>query len=141
MNVGLVAVGSGTSFMAKNFAEEFGFKGHLYVDQSLAVYKTLNCARGVKVILAFKAMKKVKDAYAEGFSQGTTQGDGLQLGGAFLLNPKCEVLWQHLEKFAGDHADLDEILDACRSAKGGQKEVTGDVEADRGQNGVQAAET
>jgi len=114
MGVGLVAVGSGTSLMAKNFAEEWKFGGELYVDPSLEVYKALNCARGVKQMLSLKALKEVKKALGEGYSSGMTQGDGLQLGGCFVLDKQCEVEWQHLEKYMGDHADLEEVLQVCK---------------------------
>jgi len=39
----------------------------------------------------------------------------MQLGGTFLVNNKGEVLWSHLETFAGDHPDTTEILHACRA--------------------------
>jgi len=120
MGIGLVAIGSGTPLMAKNFAEEFGFDGELFVDQSLDVYKALNCTRGVKVVLGFKAMKEIKKAIGDGYKQGLTQGDGLQLGGSFVFNKKCEVVWQHLERWAGDHADLKELLQVCAAAKEGK---------------------
>jgi len=121
MGIGLVAIGSGTPLMAKNFAEEFGFAGDLYVDQALEVYKALNCSRGVKLVLGFKAMKEIKKAIGDGHKQGLTQGDGLQLGGSFIFGKNCEVFWQHLEKWAGDHADLKELLQACAAAKEGNK--------------------
>jgi len=103
--------------MAKNFAEDFKFPGELYVDQNLGIYKALNCRRGVKLVLGWNAMKEIKKAIGDGYRQGATQGDGMQLGGAFLLSKDCVVLWQHLEQWAGNHADLNEVLSACRAAK------------------------
>jgi len=120
LGIGLVAIGSGTPLMANNFAEEFEFTGELYVDPTLDVYKALNCSRGVKLVLGFKAMKEIKKAIGDGYKQGLTQGDGLQLGGSFLFGKNCEVLWQHLEKWAGNHADLLELIQACKTAREGK---------------------
>jgi len=103
--------------MAKSFAEEFKFGGELYVDSSLEVYKALNCARGVKQMLSIKALKEVKKALGEGYTSGVPQGDGLQLGGCFVLDKHCEVEWQHLDKYMGDLADLDHVLHVCKVAR------------------------
>jgi len=101
--------------MAKAFAKEFNFTGDLYVDQERKVYKALECKRGLGAVLGVKALKKYKDALSEGYSQGGTLGDGMQLGGTFLVSDKGEVVWSHLESYAGDHAATTEILDACRA--------------------------
>jgi len=108
--VGLVAVGSGTSLMAKDFAKQFNFPGELYVDQQRQIYEALDCKRGLKYAVNLKVLKKAKEAMAQGFTQGKTEGDSLQLGGAFVLSKKNGVMFEHLEEFAGDHADLKDLL-------------------------------
>jgi len=100
--------------MAKNFHEEFHFPGTLYVDRKRLVYKSLGCNRGIKYTLAPKTLKAAKKALSEGFSQGGTQGDALQLGGAFVISKKDGLIYQHLEEFAGDHPDNEEVLKYCR---------------------------
>jgi len=116
LGITLVAVGSGTPFMAKAFVESQCFKGDLYVDQKLIVYKALNCKRGLGYTLGLKALGAVKDAVGEGYRQGATQGDGLQQGGVFLLHTVKGILWQHLEAFAGDHPNLEVLVQAARDA-------------------------
>lgn len=114
LNIGLIAIGCGTSLMAKNFQEEFNFSGDLFVDKKREVYKALGCNRGLKYVLSTKTLKAAKEINAEGFSQGKTQGDSLQLGGVFVISRTRGVLFQHNEKFAGDHVDIDMLLKACK---------------------------
>jgi len=115
MDVQIVAVGSGTPVMAKAFAQEFDFTGELYVDQSRKVYDALKCKRGLKATLGIKSLGAYKNALSHGFKQGNTQGDGLQLGGTFVLKQGGEVAWLHQEQYAGDHASNEEILDALQA--------------------------
>jgi peroxiredoxin len=77
LNIGLVAIGSGTPSMAKTFQEDFDFPGDLYVDQKREVFKALHCKRGLRYVLSPKAMLKMKEAISQGILQGRTQGDGL----------------------------------------------------------------
>jgi len=120
MGFGLVAVGSGTPLMAKNFQQEFNFEGDIYVDQKREVYTALGCNRGALYCLNLKALKAIKEIRSEGFSQGKTQGDALQLGGTFIINLKEGVLFEHVEQFAGDHVDINDLLSACRQIKSGK---------------------
>jgi len=116
----LVAIGSGTSEMAKNFVEEFQFPGKLFVDRKREVYKNLGCNRGLKYVLSPKALAAIKAAHSAGFEQGKTQGDTLQLGGVFVISLRDGILFQHHEKFAGDHADNEEVLTACKRLRDGK---------------------
>jgi len=116
LGVTLIAVGSGTPFMAKAFVESQNFKGDFYVDQKLNIYKALNCKRGIGATLGLKALGSVKTAIAEGYRQGATQGDGLQQGGVFIMSLTEGILWQHLEEFAGNHPDLEKVVAEARSA-------------------------
>jgi len=109
--VGLVAVGSGTPLMAKDFAKQFSFPGDLYVDQQRLVYEAFNCKRGLKYVINTKVLKSAKKAMDEGFSQGKTEGDTLQLGGTFIISKSKGILFEHLEEYAGDHANLEQLLD------------------------------
>lgn len=113
MGIGLVAIGSGSPLMAKSFQDQFKFTGDLYVDPTRRVYQALDCKRGVKFVFGRKAMGKIKQAIGEGHMQGKTQGDGMQLGGVFIMSSKG-IHWQHAEKFAGDHASNEAILEECR---------------------------
>jgi len=84
--------------MAKDFVKEFGFPGDLYVDQKRLVYEAFNCKRGLKYALNMRVLKAAKDAMSQGFSQGRTEGDGLQLGGVFVISKSKGILFEHLEQ-------------------------------------------
>jgi len=101
--------------MAKDFAKQFNFPGELYVDQRRLIYDAFKCKRGLKYAINFKVLKKAKEAMSQGFSQGKTEGDGLQLGGSFVLSKQNGILFEHLEAFAGDHANLQNLLAAIPS--------------------------
>jgi len=117
LNIELVAIGSGTPVMAKNFKTEFQFPGSLYVDQKKAVYDALGCNRGLKYALSMKALKAAKQGFSEGFRQGSTQGDALQLGGVFIISLKDGLLFQHIEEYSGHHVDLDQLKKAAVEAR------------------------
>jgi len=114
LGVQLVAIGSGTPFMAKAFAKEFEYSGELYVDQKREVYMTLGTKRGIGGVIGMRALVEYKKALSEGYTQGGTQGDGMQLGGTFILRSNGQVIWSHMEEFAGDHPDLDEVVAFCQ---------------------------
>jgi len=114
LNIGLVAIGSGTSLMAKSFQKEFAFTGELFVDQKRDIFKFLGCYRGLKYVLNPRTLAAGITASAEGFSQGVTAGDALQLGGVFLISLSKGLLYQRFEEFAGDHPRSNEILEICK---------------------------
>jgi len=123
LGFGLVAVGNGTPLMAKSFKGDFNFTGDIYVDQKKEVYKALGCNRGALYCLNMKALKAIKSTSSEGFSQGKTQGDSLQLGGTFIISLKEGILFEHVEQFAGDHVDTNELMTVVRQiASGSLKE-------------------
>jgi len=116
MKIGLIAVGLGTAFMAKNFQQECGFLGELFVDQKKEVYGALGCNRGLKYVLSMKTLKAVKLANKEGYEGGKNEADVLQLGGTFVISRTKGLLWQKMEEWAGDHPELVDVVQACKDA-------------------------
>jgi hypothetical protein len=57
LGFGLVAIGSGTPLMAKNFQQEYNFQGDIYVDQKRAIYESLGCNRGASYVLNMKGKR------------------------------------------------------------------------------------
>mmetsp|Transcript_26777 Transcript_26777/g.37695 ORF Transcript_26777/g.37695 Transcript_26777/m.37695 type:complete len:675 (+) Transcript_26777:3-2027(+) len=114
LGIPIVAIGIGTPLMAKSFAKEFNFPGQIFTDQKREVYKALSLRRGLRyALLNSKTIAVAKKASKEGYSQGPTTGDVLQLGGAFVISQKSGFIFEHKERFAGDHANLDEVLAIC----------------------------
>jgi len=118
LNIGLAAIGSGTPYMAVNFQKESQFPGALYVDQNRQVYNAMGCNRGLKYVLNTRSLSSISKAVGEGYTQGIKQqGDGLQLGGVFVISKTKGILFQHVEEYIGHHADLEKLLEACTLAK------------------------
>jgi len=114
--------------MAKGFQSEFSFPGDIYVDQKREIYKALGCNRGLKYVLNTKVLKAVKSTMNEGYSQGKTEGDSLQLGGVFIISLKQGILFQHLEQYAGDHVDLNELKNVCKQVASGNLDLSSSMQ-------------
>jgi len=111
--VALVAIGSGKPAQAKEFVALFSFDGEMYVDPSLKTYKAFKLVRGLWRTLGPASIGRGMTAMKEGFRQGKSAGDLWQQGGMFVIGPKDQMLFQHRNQAAGDHADLKAVLKAC----------------------------
>jgi hypothetical protein len=56
------------------------------------------------------SMKAYARAMKKGFAPGSTQGDGKQNGGMFLVSGDLKMLFSHIDHFAGDLPDFDELI-------------------------------
>jgi len=61
-----------------------------------------------------KSWMPQKKANNQGYINGAIQGDALQLGGVFLISKKQGIAFQHLEEYAGDHVNIEELTAACK---------------------------
>lgn len=109
----LVAIGSGSTGGARNFADEVGFAGEMYVNRDLAAYRAFGLERSLWKTLGPASMIRGIRAMMDGFRQRRTDGDLWQQGGVFVLGPGETLLFQHRNAFAGDHADLEAVLAAA----------------------------
>ena len=62
-------------------------------------------------LLRFSMFKHGYDVSQKGI-EGNLKGDGTLLGGVFVVSPN-EVLYEHREKFFGDHANITDVLAAA----------------------------
>ncbi len=108
--VGLVAIGSGSPQSAKKFVDDFHFTGEMYVNRDLSVYKAFDLERGITKTVGLSSLIKGVQTMKKGFRQGRSAGDLWQQGGLFVLGPGERLLFAHRDKFAGDHADLQQAL-------------------------------
>lgn len=100
--------------MANDFKRDWNFNGDIYCDKERAVYKALGCNRGLKYVISSKVLDASKKANNQGYINGAIQGDALQLGGVFLISKKQGIAFQHLEEYAGDHVNIEELTAACK---------------------------
>jgi hypothetical protein len=94
------------------FRRVTGYAGPLFVDPSLRTFKTAGLVRGWARTCHPRAVLKGVRAMAQGFRQGTRKGDVIQQGGTFVLGPGDQVRYEWRDRFAGDSADLDEVVRA-----------------------------
>lgn len=111
--IALVAIGSGTPQQAKDFAAKFKFEGELYVDQDLDAYKAFGLERGFWRTLGPKSLGRGVVALKNGFRQGGNAGDLWQQGGIFVLGPGKQFKFAHRNAYAGNHANLQEVIAVC----------------------------
>lgn len=108
--VGLVAVGSGSPRSARKFVDDFQFTGDMYLNRNLKVYKAFDLERGIIKTLGLSSLVQGIRTMKKGFRQGRSAGDLWQQGGLFVLGPGDQLLFAHRDKFAGDHADFQQML-------------------------------
>ena len=112
----LYVIGNGSPSFIAGFRETSHYDGPLYTDPSLEVYKAAGLKRGVFKVINTRAAFAALGALRGGFRQGRTQGDSLQQGGTLVITPSGDIAWAHVDEFAGDGADPDDIVRACVGA-------------------------
>jgi hypothetical protein len=110
----IVAVGFGSARFAHFFKEDTLYSGDIYLDDLMHVYNDLHCRRGWRRALFNKStLARIGQGLALGYRQGKTNSDFLQLGGVFVFRGGSRMIFQHTEKYAGDHPELKDILTAA----------------------------
>ena len=110
MGARIVAIGNGTSSMARGFVQQFKVPFPVFTDPGRQVFALAGMKRSFGIGLhtfgvAGRAMKA-------GFRQGRTQGDPWQQGGALIVLPPGEVVFEHVDQGAGDHVAPEVVLAA-----------------------------
>lgn len=109
-----VAIGTGSTRFISSFREETGYEYPIFIDKKKDVYEYFMCKRGIgRSLFNIKTIKAFKSAVLDGYRQGMTSGDTLQLGGIFILYEGV-LIYQHHEKFAGDMPFIKDIFSACK---------------------------
>lgn len=113
----VLAVGNGTAPMAADFVERFGITFPVFTDPSRETYRIAGMER--RLGIGLKTVANGWRALRSGHLQGLTRGDPLQQGGVVVIAPEQGVLFFHSEGAPGEHAPIDDVLAALRSARGG----------------------
>ena len=108
----LVVVGPARPEHIAGFRAVTSYKGLLFVDPSLRAFRTAGLVHGWASTYHPLAVLKGVRAVAQGFRQGTRQGDVVQQGGTFVLGPGDRVRYEWRDRYAGDNPDLDEVVKA-----------------------------
>jgi len=123
LHTDIVCIGNGTVEQATPFLEEMkkhGYRGELYVDPSLNVYRAVHAPRSVwstfKPSLShfFGMMKARKQVNLK----VTKAGDVLQQGALLVIGPglsPSSTHYIHINRHSGEHANISDVLSAIRS--------------------------
>jgi len=98
----------------QEFVDGHYFDGPIFIDEKRAVYKELGATRAsawsvLRPSMFFSGFKASKQGFAGNFA-----GDGLQLGGTFVLDPDGTVLYGYAQKSFEDHAPVADVIAAAK---------------------------
>jgi len=97
---------------ARAFRAEHGLTFPLYTDPTLGAYRAAGLRHGPASSLDPRIAARAIDALRRGFRQVGTQGPALQQGGTFVIAAGGRLLFQHVNRFAGDNARAADIVKA-----------------------------
>ena len=106
----LYVIGNGAPMFIAGFRETTGYKGALYTDPSLAVFRAAELRRGLRTVLNVATVVRSVGALRRGFRQGRTRGSALQHGGVVVIARDGRVIWHHISDGPGDNATVDQIV-------------------------------
>jgi hypothetical protein len=112
----LLFIGNGKPEHAGWFVDEVGL-GPLpvYTDPRRDSFQSAGMKKGlVKTLLSPQVWAAGIRALRGGFRQTSTKGDPLQLGGVVVLDRKGAAVWTHVEEFAGDLVETEDVLATLR---------------------------
>jgi NAD(P)-dependent dehydrogenase (short-subunit alcohol dehydrogenase family) len=108
----LVVVGNGAANFAASFREDYRLDSPLLVDPELRAYRAAGLRSGRVEALSPRVPLNALRALSGGARQGSVQGDLWQLGGVFVIRPGGDLAYRFVSREAGDHAPVEEILEA-----------------------------
>ena len=106
--------------MAQDFQENFQITFPLYTDPNRDSYAWAGMKR--KLALSASTLGRGVKAFVKGYRQGKVKGDAKQQGGVILVSQSGEIRWSHINDEAGQHADLQVILEKARALSTSKKE-------------------
>lgn len=122
--VGLVAIGL-EDYGIEEFVEGNFFSGELYIDQKYQSYKALGMGRvsalGLPKHLLSSTVRAANTKANEQGITGNMSGDGLQLGGTYVIEKGGRVLFEKKQTTFGDHPSTAELFAALGiTSEGGE---------------------
>jgi len=102
----------------RSFASGGYFQGDVWVDPGAKIYEGLFKRKGLMdgffglMDMSKDALKTIKERNV----QGNFKGDGMRMGGTFVLGPNGKPFLDHRQKYYGDNPEPAEILEAAKQA-------------------------
>ena len=112
----LTLIGQATPRQAANFRRKLGVEVPVLADEERRTYKLAGLRRAsvAQLVGPRSVISGVKHGARSGVMQGRIVGDAAQLGGAMVVAPGGEVLFEQRSEHAGDSVEADELLAALR---------------------------
>ena len=112
-DVGLVAVGTGGRRYAADFVEQFEIPFPVLLDTEAEAAGIVDVRSGVASVAGPRSVLGGIKAAVGGHRQGPTGPRPMQQGATLVIGQGGEVLYTHLDRDPGDHAPLDDVLEAA----------------------------
>ncbi|HEX2085897.1 MAG TPA: peroxiredoxin-like family protein [Solirubrobacteraceae bacterium] len=112
----LVLIGQASPRQAAAFRRKTKIDLPVLADEERVTYRLANLRRGslTQLVGPRSVLAGVKHSARSGVMQGRVIGDAAQLGGAMVIGPGDEVLFEQRSKNAGDTVEPEELLEAVR---------------------------
>ena len=111
LGVSVVLVGNGPPAALAAFARTMNLQRRritAVTDPSLASYRAAGLVR--PRMHGIRAVIETLQALGAGYRKRRREGDGLQLGGAFLVDDAGRIVYRHRSESPGDLADPNDIV-------------------------------
>ena len=106
----LIAIGNGQPQFVQGFIEDESIPFPVYTDPKRVTYKALGFTRGIGATFKLATLKSGIRAASAGHRQHALQGDPWQQGGLVVVSTMGDILYHHINKDAGDHAPIEDVL-------------------------------
>jgi AhpC/TSA antioxidant enzyme len=112
----LVLIGQATPRQATAFRRKTKIDLPVLADEERRTYKLAKLKRGnlAQLVGPRSVLAGIKHTARSGQVQGRVIGDAAQLGGAMVVGPGDEVMFEQRSQHAGDTVEPDELLEAVR---------------------------
>ena len=112
----LVLIGQASPRQAAAFRRKTKVDVPVLADEERRTYRLAGLERAnlAQLVGPRSVLSGVKHGARSGVMQGRIVGDAAQLGGAMIVGPGDEVLFEQRSRHAGDTVEADELLAALR---------------------------
>ena len=109
----MTAIGTGGRNYAKAFMEDEQVPFPVLLDEDGSAAQVVGTgSMGIASLLKGSQLAAGFRSFKEGHRQNKAGDRPMQLGATIVMAPGDEVLYEDFEDFAGDHADIDEVIAA-----------------------------